>query len=264
MQHVDIWAGIFQGSALIYAMAMVMCWPRPPAPRDELLAAAGFCSVAGGLGGRLVWACVAMCRGEPDVFEGLVSSPLSGGFSSFGALGGALLVGVFISRRWRASLGELADFFAPIALSSLAIARMGCAVHGCDFGRQVDARWSFFAARYHAHDAPAWRWFAAQGDLLADGGSPWLAPMPALLSGATWIGVIALYILSRVTRTWPAGLFAARLVMMYGIVRLCGELLRHPGAGAHVLGINVNIVLAACVGIVGAIMARRCQDARSS
>jgi len=58
-----------------------------------------------------------------------------GGISSFGVYGGAV-VGAWALSRWRRrSLWPHADALAPGLLVGAAVARMGCLLSGCDFGR---------------------------------------------------------------------------------------------------------------------------------
>ncbi len=256
-------AGLFQGGALMAAMTLVMLWPRPPAPRDELLAGAGFCALGAGVGARLVWAIAAALRGERLWWDALTAGVWEGGFSSFGALGGALFVMAMIHHRWRASRAQLADFFVPIGLGSLALARLGCVAHGCDFGAIMPDGWESFGMHYHDAHAPAWQWFSSQGGLLADGGTPALAPMSLWLSGATILGVIVWSARALAShRAWQHGLLAARLITTYGVIRAVGELWRHPGAGAHLGEVNVNLVLALAMTMAGLVMWRLVQTTR--
>jgi len=70
---------------------------------------------------------------------------------SFGALAGGCLAFVLFARRAKVDLWRFADAIVPAAGLGLFFARIGCFVHGCDFGRITALPW---AVRYPADTLP--------------------------------------------------------------------------------------------------------------
>ena len=242
---------LYYGAALLIAPLGVALWPAPPRPRDELLAVVGFCALGAGLGARLFWSAVRAAQGEVALAWGALYDPFGGGLSSVGAiLGGALVLWLIYRKDVLVRLAIL-DFFAPLALLSLSVARLGCAARGCDFGRVYSGeRLAAFMARYSSPSAPAWEHFAATGELLAEGATPPLWPMTLALSvGAALTALVV----TRVTRFKRPGVRAAALVIAYAALRATLEsTLRHPAAGAHLHGLNLNALASALAALLAA------------
>lgn len=68
-------------------------------------------------------------------------TPWKAGLSSLGAVGSGLLVYGLYLRRHKQSIWLYADELAPIAVLGLGIARIGCFMHGCDYGRITSLPW---------------------------------------------------------------------------------------------------------------------------
>lgn len=207
----------------------------------DLFALFGLAGVVALLGARAAWVVVALARGASLGIEHVFG--LEGGFGSIGALGalGALLVwGVPSLLGPRADRLALADDFVLAGFAALGVARLACVWRGCDFG-VASSTWPP-AMSYHEHAAPAVAVLGA--------GVP-TAPMALYLSCWTLGAVAAVWLLGE--RLSP-GRAARAVLVLYLTGRALIESLRHPLAGAHVDGVNVNqiscIVALVCVILV--------------
>lgn len=121
---------------------------------DRRLGAEGlFGALLGALvGARLLYLLGARVPAKPAVWFALGE----GGLSGYGALFGACLGGALALRRHRASR-EVRSWFDVAALGALltvAVARIGCYLQGCDFGRPLSARAPGWLARLGAFPRP--------------------------------------------------------------------------------------------------------------
>lgn len=247
---------IMQGGSLILAFTAVW-WlaPRhdPALPRQEMLAIFGASAFGGGLGGRLLWWLASWLRGERMGIGELLALPDQGGFSSLGVLAGAaafatvmILLGGLRKRFW-----HILDFFAPIFLIALAIARLGCLVRGCDFGVEMPADHSLLTTRYEEPGAFAWQWFAARRELELDGTTPALFALPLWLSAVTFALVCLVLSVERWrSEVWRAGTRALTLMGGYVVLRFVLEGWRHPATQSFIApGVHLSVSRAALLAI---------------
>lgn len=211
----------------------------------EVAPAIAVAFVSGLVGARVL----GMLFQAPELISdpGLLLRPDKGGSVSFGALGGAAL-GLWAWCRWRKlDLWRLADTLAPLAGLGLGFARLGCLMHGCDYGRITSAPWGM---RFPAGSAP----FRAQ---LKNGfvGEFQLLSLPVhplqLLLSTLGFGLFAFFSLRPQAGLGPwTGRRALTIAAAYFIGRLCVESLRSPWASATFGFINLAQWMCIC-GLIG-------------
>lgn len=189
----------------------------------------------------------------------VVGDPSGEGLSLVGALAGGSLAAALTARAARVPAAPLLDAFAPGAALAIAIGRIGCWLHGCDFGLPLSA------------DAPAWlaglgtfaRWptgdgppvFVAHAELgLVSPTSLASAPVhpTQLYEAAAWAALVPIAALVR-ARARRDGAAWATLVVGHALARSALELLRGD-AGRAELGpaLGPGATLLACWGALGA------------
>lgn len=254
---------LLQGGALLLALFLV--WWRAPhqgfPSRYDLLAILGIACVGGALGGRLLWWVAASLRAEVTSLTPLVALPPDAGFSSLGVLGGAAMAGllVIVFGGYRKHLWLILDFLSPIFFLSLAVARLGCLAHGCDFGVEMPRDIPLLTVRYHDPHSFAWQWFDARRSLDLDGTTP---PLFAL---ALWSSVGTLALVTSVSlarRRWPtpwqAGSHTTALLLGYALYRFLLEGARHPSSQAFLTRAEiVSVSRAMLLGLVASMLLLR-------
>jgi phosphatidylglycerol:prolipoprotein diacylglycerol transferase len=191
----------------------------------EVAPALGLAFVGGLVGGRLL-GMVFQARqliAEPA----LLLRPDKGGSVSFGALGGAAL-GLWLWARWRKrDVWSLADALAPVAPLGLGFARVGCFIHGCDFGRITGAAWGVrFPAGSPPFRAQLKHGFVGEFQLL----SLPVHPLQLLLAALGFGLFIAFTARPDLGRGPWTGRRALTVAAAYFIGRFTLELLRSPWA----------------------------------
>ncbi len=220
--------GLVAGLASSAALAR-----RAGLPRDvgaEALLAAG---VGALLGARLLY--VLGARSEGGVLAWLAFQ--RGGLSGYGAALGAWAGALFALRRAaRRGHGQppsaWLDVAAPGTLLTIAVARLGCYLAGCDFGRPFaspPARWLEPLTRFPEPGpgamSAAYSTHALAGDLSRDGRfTPPLHPTQLYEAlGALCLLALLLTLRTRQRRHGAMFLFAA---LGYALLRFCSELVR--------------------------------------
>ncbi len=206
---------------------------RAGVPIARALMVASVAIIAGAGGARLMWALVWRARqGAWPALE-VILDPRLGGASSLGLMLGAGLVCGLAAWRGARHAPALLDALAPAGVLGLGIARLGCDLAGCDFGRPAtQAAWGM------RHQAPsaAYDFYASQG-LTQGAWTPALLPLGAILGG----GAILIALLSmrvrpgRGARAWCA-------ITGYVTWRLVGEWARAPGSVPTLGGVSMNQV----------------------
>lgn len=93
--------------------------------------------VAAMVGSRLLAAAVALLSGAPFGWEELRTAG-----AIHGALLGAILALIVLSRALRLPLDRLLDAYVPAAAFGQAVGRLGCFAAGCCFGASTDLSWA--------------------------------------------------------------------------------------------------------------------------
>jgi phosphatidylglycerol---prolipoprotein diacylglyceryl transferase len=83
------------------------------------------------------------------------------GFSMYGGLVLAVMMAAILARAWKFDLWKFGDSVAPFLGIGIALARVGCFLNGCCFGRETDLPWGVtfpfmsFAHKYQILNDPA-------------------------------------------------------------------------------------------------------------
>jgi phosphatidylglycerol:prolipoprotein diacylglycerol transferase len=159
-----------------------------------------------------------------------------GGFTAYGGFVGGTLGAWWYARRRRLSLRRFADAATPALAVGLCLARMGCYLFGCDFGRPLHGggpKWLAALGSFPrwldgplAHlGSPAWRQQVEQG-LLPPTASASLPVHPTQLYEAITGVALAALALALLPRRRAEGQVFLALVVAYGAARFFLEALR--------------------------------------
>jgi prolipoprotein diacylglyceryl transferase len=198
---------------------------------------------AGILGGRIYFL-VTSWNEVPDHWWGALAV-WQGGLGIWGGIAGGTLAGLWVLRRRRADIPRFLDAAAPALLVAQAIGRVGNYFNQELFGRPTDLPWGLEIDP--AHRPPR---YAADATF-----------HPTFLYEIAWdLGLAALLVwLGHHRRIRPPGLFAL-YVAGYSLFRIPEELLRVDPAH-HVLGLRLNLFVAAGLTLAGAVWFLRTQRA---
>jgi len=157
------------------------------------------------------------------------------GQGSWGACIGAAVAGALFLKLKRARPWPALDAAASSVTLAIAIARLGCFLDGCDFGRMTSHSWGV----HYPETSAVFRAQVSEG-LLSPEAAQSLAvhPLPLYLA----VNALVLFvILSLVWRRWAhrPGLTFALTCALYGSTRFFLEILRDPAAGGAVSGLSV-------------------------
>ena len=245
--------GLIWALAASMTLGIILGWAPRRLRIDRTSALASFGLIGAGMivGARVGWWIMRLMVGGGSDVAALFS--VHGGFSSLsGALGATGVVLGLGSMHRRP--GEWLDFFAPLGLLALSIARLGCHVSGCDFGGVVASHslFSIFAVS-HGPASDASLYFASLGlDEM-----PPLYPFALSMSILTALLVSSLVILSRFLPLAP-GRLAGLVVSGYALLRIVMEELRHPITAPEVaFGFNLNQWSALMALVAGALFVSR-------
>jgi phosphatidylglycerol:prolipoprotein diacylglycerol transferase len=158
-----------------------------------------------------------------------------GGLSGYGALLGTALGAMIALRRAEGRRLAWFDVAAPGALLAALLARLGCYLQGCDFGRPLSAnapRWlarlGTFPESPATNPSPVWAAHVARvGEAL---NAPWTSALhPTQLYEAAGLAALlaALFVIRRRQRR-AGSVFAAALIG-YGVLRFATETFRDDG-----------------------------------
>ena len=200
---------------LVVAVAVAVQSARRSGLDSRRMYWASICAVAGGLyGSHLLGLVVYGSFGGSVVWW----KPWVGGKAWYGGLLGGAAGALLFLRLRRGSRWEYADAMTPAVALGYAIGRLGCLVHGDDFGVQTT---SWLGLRYGA-DTEAFHWQQLQG-LLPGGATSSLAVVPVQLFHSL-LGLALCALLWRPRE--PAGRRLALLALGYGAGRFALEALR--------------------------------------
>ena len=242
----EVLALLFPTKGVIYAVAMaavVFLFLRrcrqTELPLDRALPATAISALAGIMGARIYHLLSA---------DGLALEPLalitSSGVGSWGACIGGLLGMVLYFGLVKANPLPYLDVAAGVAPLAPLIARWGCLLAGCDFGRVTSLPWGIHypigSQVFHEH--------VASGVVSPDSAqSLAVHPLPAYLSlNALLLFLIVSAVWHR-TRHRPGTTLTVACVL-YGSTRFFWEFLRDPAVGGTVSGLSL-LQITALVGI---------------
>ncbi|MCC6216947.1 MAG: prolipoprotein diacylglyceryl transferase [Polyangiaceae bacterium] len=190
---------------------------------------------------------------------GALAPPGAGGLSLVGALVGGTAGAAVAAHLARVHPARLLDALAPGAALAIAVGRVGCWLHGCDFGARLPAEAPAWLARLGAFA----RWpegdgppaFVAQVELglVSPTAAAALPVHPTqLYEVVVWAALVGVVAAVR-TRATRDGAAWASLVVGYALARSALELLR-ADAGRAALGpaLGPAMTLFACWGALGA------------
>lgn len=199
-------------------------------------------AVAGGLlGGHLLFVATHGANGWADWVRAW------GGQSVFGVLAGGTLGGVAYLRHRGLPVLRFADAAAPAVAAGYALARLGCLLHGDDFGVVTDVGRGI----WYAPGTEAWLAHAGRG-WIAPGAAASLpvVPVQALLALA---GAAIAAALLATRRAYRPGVATGVACLAYGAARLGLEPLRDDFRA--VLGpLSLPQILAVALAVAGAAM----------
>ncbi|MCB2225766.1 MAG: prolipoprotein diacylglyceryl transferase [Desulfarculaceae bacterium] len=189
--------------------------------------------ISGLIGSRLMFVAL-----EPEQFlhaPWRVLAIWEGGLVFYGGLGGALIVGILLMRRWKLPVLTLMDCVAPALALAQAIGRIGCFSAGCCYGQPWQDGWCSVT-----FNAPL---------TLAPRGIP-LHPAQLYTSAALLVITGALLLL------WPRRRFAGQIFFaygfMHGIARVIIETFRGDWRGEPFLGFTPTAWFALGLAVVSA------------
>ncbi len=184
--------------------------------------------------------------------------PRQSGSVSFGALLGGALALWYLARRWEMNPWRFADAMAPAAGLGLFFARLGCFVHGCDFGRVTSLSWG---VRYPSGTL-AFKVHVEAG-LLGPYQLESLAVHPFQLALAFFdLGIFVVFALAPRWGSARAGDRAFLVGAVYFAGRFALEFMRSPHS-APVLGALNSAQWFCVVGLLFLYVAKRRQDAKA-
>jgi phosphatidylglycerol---prolipoprotein diacylglyceryl transferase len=202
-------AGIGIVAAVDYALRRVSASRLDPA----VAFTAAIAGTLGGLfGGHALFVAVHGAAGTGDWLR------FWGDQSVFGVLVGGGIAAAIYLRVQRASILRYADAAAPAVALGYAVARLGCFLHGDDFGAVTAGPWG---VRYAAGTEP-WQAHVSTGWITADTAAS-LPVVPVQLMLA--LAALGIFFVVRRVRLQPGGSFGLA-ALLYGIARFALEPLR--------------------------------------
>jgi phosphatidylglycerol---prolipoprotein diacylglyceryl transferase len=133
--------GVILVIGFIIALTWAIKYSRPKDVRSEQIMDLSIYILIGGIiGARLVHVLI-------NYRDYSISDPLTiinlrkGGLAWYGALLGAILVGVIYSRISNINFWKIADLYSAPAMVGLAIGRIGCFFNGCCYGTLTNLPW---------------------------------------------------------------------------------------------------------------------------
>jgi phosphatidylglycerol:prolipoprotein diacylglycerol transferase len=136
--------GVLVALAFLAAMQIArVAAVRRRIPEGHLLDLVAVLVLSGLLGARLFYVVLNAAYYRQHLLDAL--KIWEGGLVFYGGFIAAAVTGVFFVRRWRLSLGSVADCLAPAIAVGQAIGRWGCFFAGCCYGRATSIPW---AVRY--------------------------------------------------------------------------------------------------------------------
>ncbi|MSP60070.1 MAG: prolipoprotein diacylglyceryl transferase [Myxococcales bacterium] len=183
---------------------------------------------------RTPWRLILDCSRPLHVWEG--------GLVFYGGLAGALLAGLFYTRRHGMSFFASADLVTPSLAIGHAIGRIGCFLAGCCFGRPTGSP----LAVHFPPEALAFQEMVARGLLPASAGcTPGLHPTQLYEAAGELAIFVLLVVVQR--RKRPAGHLFVLWMGLYALLRAAIEIFRGDQARRYV----IELATPALDGILG-------------
>jgi phosphatidylglycerol:prolipoprotein diacylglycerol transferase len=198
-----------------------------------------------------------------------MSSPLDifkiwqGGMVAYGGMIGGFLASWYNCRKNRIPLLRWADVSAPCVVLGTAITRVGCLLHGCDYGRRTDLAWAI----HFPKGSPAWQDHVQHFGLAADAAQSFPVHPTQVYEMMAGLFLFALLMVLRRVRKFSGMVFLG-WVIGYGILRPIIEIYRDddqrgtvgPLSTSQFIGI-VSVLLG--VALLVALVRRYRQDPQS-
>lgn len=226
--------------SLFFGLGMLVCLgvaftASPKTQRAEVAPLFGVVFVLGALFARALWVVFSLGSGH-DVSWSVALNPLTGGYASMGWMAaGVLVLGVVsLSDTDAGASRRRLDVLIPAGALGLAVARLGCLVRGCDFGRL--AAHAPIQVVYQ-QKSPAFDVFVALDPVRTS--TPALHPFALYLSAYTLCCVFVCW------RMTTAGTGRRAIAVAFGYVfgRLILEWWRHPFLSPYLGPFSIHQVI---------------------
>lgn len=201
---------------LAFLVGLLVARKRAPAYGVEpegLIDLTLYVLVAAIIGSRLLYVALDLAKGSADYAQDpwLIFKTWKGGLSFHGGLLGGVIAGVLFAWRHRIPPWRLADVIAPGLGLAYAVARVGCLLNGCCYGRPTDLPWAIvFVDPYtHEHSPPS---------------HP--TQIYSMIGGLTIFGLLLLLGRIQLRRGLFEGLLACSFLILYSIERAIVEIWR--------------------------------------
>jgi len=148
-----------------------------------------------------------------------------GGLSFYGGLGAGVFFGIFYIRRKRLPLGETVDIITPQIALGISLARIGCFLNGCCFGKQCSLPW---AVHFPPDSQAGWTM-----------GQVGIHPTQLYAVGANFALFVFLRHLLR--KNLPSGSVFYAFLILYGIWRFAVDFLRYYEPNMYVTALGGSI-----------------------
>jgi len=201
---------------LAFLVGLLVARKRAPAygvDPEGLIDLTLYILVAAIIGSRLLYVILDLAKGSADYAQDpwLIFKTWKGGLSFHGGLLGGVIAGVLFARRHQIPPWRLADVLAPGLGLAYAVARVGCLLNGCCYGRPTDLPWAIvFVDPYtHEHSPPS---------------HP--TQIYSMIGGLTIFGLLLLLGRVQLRRGLFEGLLACSFLILYSIERAIVEIWR--------------------------------------
>ncbi len=239
----------FPAWAVMQALAMVasFAWLAVSSRREREAPALRLALLAG-FGGAAIGAraLAALLDLPAKLAAGRASHALESGQTAYGALLGLALVYAFVARRRGLEAGPALDRLAAPMGIMIALARSGCFLAGCDFGRVTSSAWGI---RYPA-PSPAFRQHLAEGLVLPTDATSLAVHPTQLYEAALGLVVSSVAVAACRRRLRPGAAFAVACVT-YAAGRSAIELVRGDLSRGGWAGVSTAQWLG--LGVLGAV-----------
>ncbi len=253
--RVSAFGALFALAALVGVVLTVRLAARAGLAARGAQAAALAAVLTGLLGARLGY----VALHPADVTSvGQALSLRSGGLSGpVGLVFGALAL-AWVGRRRRLALRQLFDSAAPALAVGVLVARFGCWLEGCDFGRPLSASAPGWLARLGTFpsDSPAWIEQVVARAIPASARASLPVHPSELYESAAGLALLVLALLCA-RRQRVAGVTALAVTLGYFTLRVLVDWSRPPSSDAW----SARALLVVSLGLAGALTVRRWRPA---
>ena len=169
-----------------------------------------------------------------------------GGLTFYGGLAAGVAFGIGYLKRQGLKVLEITDIVSPQIALGIALARVGCFLNGCCFGKESGLPW---ACTFPADSQAGWGAMAGK------------AIHPTQIYSAVANLVIFLFLRRLLSRRARAGSVFYTFLVVYGAWRFVIDYVRHYEPNMYILapetGLTYNQVTSAAIVLVGAVLLAR-------